>query len=89
MTARTPMITMTTTRIEMYTIYNVTCWRNNKAVQSHDIVWLKPDGTVASVWTNDGTYWDEYGMAPSNFMTKAIVHLTRWAIVIIDKVLKS
>lgn len=62
----------------MYTIYN-----------TGDIVWRKPDGTVASVWTSDGLYSDEYGMVPVNWLTKLIVHATRLSVIAIDKFFRA
>jgi hypothetical protein len=73
------MITMTITiGNDMYTIYN-----------TGDIVFRKPDGSTASVWTNDGLYADEYGMAPANWLTKLIVHATRLSVIAIDKFFKA
>lgn len=77
LTGRTRTITMTITRIDMYTIYN-----------TGDIVFRKPDGSVASVWTSDGLYASESGLAPINWLTKLIVEATRMAVIAIDKVLK-
>ena len=62
----------------MYTIYS-----------TGDIVFWKPNGTVASVWTSDGLHCNEYGLASCNFLTKAIVHATRWTIITLDKILKA
>lgn len=51
----------------MYTIYN-----------TGDIIWWKPDGSVASVWTSDGLYFGEDGLIKSNWLTKTIVHAVRY-----------
>jgi hypothetical protein len=67
----------------MYTIYNVTRGQD----KSHDVVWFKPDGTVASVWTGDGVHCGEFGLTQSNFITKTIVRATVFATVLIDKLL--
>lgn len=61
----------------MYTVYN-----------TGDIVFFKLDGTVATVWTYDGLYSNEYRMALSNFITRAIVHTVRHTIITINRVLK-
>lgn len=61
-----------------YTIYN-----------TGDIVFWKPDGSTASVWSNDGLYANEYGLTPSNFVTKMIVHAVRHTVKAIDRALKS
>ena len=62
----------------MYTIYN-----------TGDIIFWKPDGSVASVWTNDGLYCNDYGITPSNWLTKAIVQATRHAVIALNRVLKA
>lgn len=73
----------------MYTIYNVTRQHpQSEPTQSHDIIWWNPDGTVASVWCGDGTYFGEFGLIQSNFLNKVIVRATVLATVVFDKILK-
>lgn len=74
----------------MYTIYNVRRYQPKGGhVDSYDVVWFKPDGTVASVWTGDGVHCGEFGLTESSLITKLIVRATCWSTVLIDKVLKA
>jgi hypothetical protein len=61
-----------------YTIYN-----------TGDIIFWKPNGEVAHVWTSDGLYCGEEHLQAANFLTKAIVHLTRWSVTLVDRILKA
>ena len=72
-------MSITTGTTEMnYTIYN-----------TGDIIFWKPNGDVAHVWTSDGLYCSEGTFVQSNFLTKAIVHCTRYAVIAIDRFLKA
>ncbi len=61
-----------------YTIYN-----------TGDIIFWKPNGDVASVWTSDGLYVSDHHWIQSTFLTRGIVHITRRAIIAIDRFLKA
>ncbi len=80
---KVPILMSITIAIETITEMNYTIYNTG------DIVFWKPNGTVTHVWTDDGLHCGKGTLIHSNFLTKTIVHCTRYAIIALDRFLKA